>query len=179
MLASLRGLDELMTYVWEKAVTTDVRNRASEATDAYVARLTSPPPELSAAVAERARTREPYADWTFALVAKGSYLQRGDLRGLRWLAGKLLHYGPLPAAEMRHWRAGAEPRWKWRAADAIFPPSEGEKQPSQRAAYEKHLRGRDVVGTVLMTDPLIETEYLFYRLLRDSDEEQEIKWDGT
>lgn len=179
MLAWLRGLDELMNYVWEKAVTAAVRKGASQATDDYVARLTSPPPELSAAVAERARAGEPYADWTFALVAKEAYLQRGELRALRWLAGKLLHYGPLPAAELRHWRAGAEPRWKWRAAEAIFPLSDGEKRPSQRAVYEKHLRGRDIVGTVLMADALVETEYLFYRLLRDSDEEEGIEWAGT
>jgi hypothetical protein len=30
-----------------------------------------------------------------------------------------------------------------------------------------------------MPDALVETEYLFYRLLRDSDEEEGIEWGGT
>ncbi len=141
MLAWLRGLDELTAYVWEKAVTHLVRQRASQATDEYVAGLTSPPAELTEAAARRNHTGEAHSDWTLALVPKGQYLQRGELHGLRWLAGKLLHYGPLPVAELRHWRIGAEPRWKWRAADAVVPPTEKEQRPKQRDSYESYLCG--------------------------------------
>jgi hypothetical protein len=178
MLARLRGLDELIAYVWKQAVTPAVRQRASQATDECVARLTSPPAELTEAAAQRSHTGEPHSGWTLALVPTGQYLQRGELHGLRWLAGKLLHYGPLPVAELRHWRMGAEPRWKWRAADAILPPTKKEQRPTQRDSYERYLCGRDIVGTVLMADVLIEIEHLFGRLLRESDEEERLDSEG-
>jgi hypothetical protein len=178
-LAWIRGLDELMTYIWRNAVTPAGREIASLATDDHLGRLQTPPRELIPATTKRERDGKAYADWTYALIAKGAHLSRNELQGMRWLAGKLLHFGPLPAAELRHWRAGAEPRWKWRAADRLFPPPMKEQQPEQRAAYEQHLRGRDVVGTVSMIDTLIEAEYLFYRLLRNSDEEQGLEWKGT
>lgn len=180
MMAWLRGLDELMTHIWQHVLTAAVRERASQATDESLGRRKEAPPrELIEEITARERDGNPYEDWTFALLAKGAYLSRNELQGLRWLAGKLLHFGPLPAAELRHWRAGAGPRWKWRAADELFPSTLGEQRPSQRAAYEKHLRGRDIVGTVSLITTLIEAEYLFYRLLRDSDEEQGLTWAGT
>ncbi|MEA2898693.1 MAG: hypothetical protein QOJ84_4308, partial [Bradyrhizobium sp.] len=88
-----------------------------------------------------------------------------------WLAGKLLHHGPLPIAELRHWRAGAEPRWKFRSAEEIFPAFLGERSPPQRALYEDCLAGKDVLGSLNVTGALIETEFLFLRLLRESSEE--------
>lgn len=180
MMAWLRGLDELMTHIWQQVLTAAVRERASQATDACLDRRKEPaPPSLTAEIAARADSGNPYKDWTLALIAKGAYLNRNELQGLRWLAGKLLHFGPLPAAELRHWRAGAGPRWKWRAADELFPSTLEEQQPNQRAAYEKHLRGRDIIGTVSLITTLIEAEYLFYRLLRDSDEEERLAWGGT
>jgi hypothetical protein len=93
-------------------------------------------------------------------------LPRVELLGLRWLAGKMLHFGPLPAVELRHWREGAEPRWKWRASDEIFDPREPEIRRSQRPAYDQALAGRDVLGTFNLTMVLIETEHLFFRLIR-------------
>ena len=180
MMAWLRGLDELMSHIWQHVLTAAVRERASEATDESLGQRKEPPPrELGAEITARERNGKPYEDWTFALLAKGAYLNRNELQGLRWLAGKLLHFGPLPAAELRHWRAGAGPRWKWRAADELFPSTLEEQRPNQRAAYEKHLRGQDIVGTVSLITTLIEAEYLFYRLLRDSDEEEGLTWAGT
>jgi hypothetical protein len=175
MLAWLRGFDELMTYVWQKALAPAVRQRASHAADEYLARLTSPPAELTVAAAQRDHTGGAYSDWTLAVVPTGQYLHRGELQGLRWLAGKLLHYGPLPVAELRHWRIGAEPRWKWRSAEEILPPTEKEQRRKQRELYERYLRGRDVVGTILMADVLIEIEHLFGRLLRESDEQERLQ----
>jgi hypothetical protein len=180
MTAWLRGLDELMSHIWQHALTVAVRERASQATDESLNQRKEPPPgELVAEITARERNGNPYKDWTFALLAKGAYLSRDELQGLRWLAGKLLHFGPLPAAELRHWRAGAGPRWKWRAADELFPLTLEEQRPTQRAAYEKHLRGQDIVGTVSFITTLIEAEFLFYRLLRDSDEEEGLTWAGT
>jgi len=180
MMAWLRGLDELMTHVWQDVLIPDVRERSSQATDEFLNRRKEPlPQELTTEITARERDGSPYKDWTFALLAKGAYLSRSELQGLRWLAGKLLHFGPLPAAELRHWRAGAGPRWKWRAADELFPPTLKEERPNQRTAYEQHLRGRDIVGTVSLITTLIEAEYLFYRLLRDSDEGEGLTWAGT
>lgn len=175
MMAWLRGFDELAKEIWWKAVTPAVRREASDRTDEYLERLTSPPDELALALSMRQDTGKAYSDWTLALVAKGKYLSRDELQGFRWLAGKLLHLGPLPMAEMRHWRAGEEPRWKWRPADQIAPPNK-ERHPDQRAAYERCVSGRDIVGTVSMIDALIEAEYLFYQLLRDSNEEEGLEW---
>jgi hypothetical protein len=180
MMAWLRGFDELMTHIWQHVLTAAIRERASQATDESLGRRKEPPPsELIAEITARERNGTPFEDWTFALLAKGAYLSRNELQGLRWLAGKLLHFGPLPAAELRHWRAGAGPRWKWRAADEIFTSTLEEQRPNQRVAYEKYLRGQDIAGTVSLITTLIEAEYLFYRLLRDSDEEQGLTWAGT
>lgn len=52
------------------------------------------------------------------------------------------------------------------------PPTENEQRPKQRAYYERHLSGRDVLGTVVLSDILIEAEHLFGRLLRESDNEE-------
>lgn len=179
MLAWVRSLDEFLGYLWQGHVTESIREQASIAIDRRLERLTSIPADLLAAARIREADRKPYADWTFALISKGLLLERRQLRGLRWLAGKMLHFGPLPVAELRHSRAGARPDWVWRPADEIFPPTEPERQHSQRAAYEKHLRGRTITSTLSLTIILIETEFLIYRLLRDSDEDTGVTWGGT
>ncbi len=179
MLAWLRCLDELLCHLWRTHVAATVREQASTAVDRSLQRLTSAPADLLAASQTRETNGEPYADWTLVLIAKGLLLERRQLRGLRWLAGKMLHFGPLPVAELRHWRAGAEPKWVWRPAHEIVPPTEPEERSSQRAAYEKHLRGRTITSTLSPTIILIETELLFYRLLRDSDEDAGLPLGGT
>ena len=91
------------------------------------------------------------------------------MRGLRWLAGVLLHRRPLPTVEMKHWRQGEQPRWKWRATDDIVPPElrggERKRQKEDREAYEQLLQGRDVLGSLNLFQVLVEVEFLFMSLL--------------
>jgi hypothetical protein len=96
---------------------------------------------------------------------KHSYIPRAELQGWRWLAGKLLHHGPLSAVERQQWRAGEDPRWKWRTADDIFPPSRPEERHAQRAEYTRTLAGKDVVGSLNFFTPLRAVESLFLPLL--------------
>lgn len=109
-LAWLRALDEVMVQLWQQFLPEQVREDVSRRVDAFLER-----PNVSAGFMdeqreERQRTGSAYRDWTIALLVEGTALPRQELAGLRWLAGKMLHFGPLPATELRHWRAGEEPR---------------------------------------------------------------------
>lgn len=167
----LRALDDLMqNVVWERHLTRAVRKRISEEVDRSLAR----PGVAKSALADAAGNRHSdgsYQYWTDALLSRGVWLPRRDMQAFRWLAGKLLHHGPLSAVELHHWRSGEKPRWKWRPADAIFPPPLHEERPKQRQAYSERLAGRDVAGTIELARVLVETEHLFFRLLRESEEE--------
>jgi hypothetical protein len=166
-----RALDELMQRVWDHWLTPAVREQASLDVDATLTR-----PSISrgvvAEVGAARRIGHPYPSWTHALVAKGVWLPPAELRAFRWLAGKLLHHGPLSVVELRHWRAGEQPRWKWRAADSIYPRPLPEEREGQRTVYDQLLAGRDVVGSLLPVEALIEMEHLFFGLLRDSEAEE-------
>ena len=168
-LAWLRTLDYVLKDVWDERLPVGVREMASQQVDLFLARSPTATAMFSAARAQRARTGNPYTDWVVILLSSGTTIPRAELQGLRWLGSKMLHDGPLPAAELLPWRAGAAPRWKWRRSDSIFPPKFGEKRPSQRAAYDKCLAGRDVEGSLNLTGSLIEMEHYFLRLLREAD----------
>lgn len=178
VLSWVRALDEVMTYAWNEHLSSEVREAASRSADAFIARQGKGPSAVIQAFAVRQRARQPYPDWTLVLVGRGVYIARAELQGLRWLASKLLHFGPLPAMELRHWRAGEPPRWKWRRADDIFPRLMKEQQESQRADYDEHLAGRDVIGSLNLATVLIETEHLFFRLLREAEAGREITRSG-
>jgi hypothetical protein len=169
----LRALDDLMqNVVWQQQLTDVVRERISLEVDERLAAPGVAAQVLAEAAANR-RVGQPYTYWTHALLSKGVWLPRSELKAFRWLAGKLLHHGPLSVVELRHWRVGQKPRWVWRAADAIFPPSLKEEREEQRNAYTDFLAGRDVAGSLNLTTALIEMEFLFFRLLRESHEEED------
>jgi hypothetical protein len=162
----VRALDYLMTSIWRDRISNQDRERISQAVDAALARPGVASGIIGDAQSRRTQTGEPYDDWTIALLSRGVFLPRRDLMAWRWLAGKLLHHGPLSAVERLPWRRGAEPRWKWRSADAIFPPALHEQRVTQRAAYNDSLAGRDVMGSTNFFHPLREMEFLFNPLLR-------------
>jgi hypothetical protein len=157
----VRALDYLMDSVWRNRVSDHDRERISQAVDATLTRPGVLPGIISDAQARRTQTGKPYEDWTIALLSKGVFLPRRDLMAWRWFAGKLLHHGPLSAVERLPWRQGAEPRWKWRSADAIFPPALREIRPAHRAAFSDSL-----AGSTSFFHPLHEMEFLFDPLLR-------------
>lgn len=121
--------------------------------------------------AKSQRTNSGYRDWTIGLVVMSSGVSREELRGVRWLAGKMLHFGPLPAVELKQWRPGAEPRWKWRASPEIYPRSRArsERKSEDRQAYDRYLAGRDLVGTFNLFDALHATEFLARELTRQEE----------
>ena len=161
----LRAVDELLDRVWRLHVSRADREAVSVKVDQWLSGPGMQPGLLAAEQAERQANGQPYADWLIALLSRGVYVEREEMRAFRWLAGKLLHHGPLSAVELQHWRAGEPARWKWRSADKIYPPALKEQQPTQRAAYNSRLAGRDVMGTLSFTTTLITAEYLFLPLL--------------
>jgi hypothetical protein len=83
---------------------------------------------------------------------------------MRWLAGKLLHFGPLPAAQLKQWREGEPPRWKWRQSKDIFPAKRSERKSHDRLAYDHYLADRDLIGTFNFVDALFAAEFLAWDL---------------
>jgi len=167
--AWLRTLDDMITAVWRRRISHADREAVSQQVDAAIARPGVQPGLIADASAKRRQTSEPYDDWTIALLVRSVYLPRDELRGLRWLAGVLLHRGPLSTVELRQWRAGEAPRWKWRVADDIVPltrrPGERNGDKEDRQAYERVIAGRDVLGSLNLFTVLVEMEHLFLSLL--------------
>jgi hypothetical protein len=95
-----------MNDAWQRDLPSSVREAASQRVDEYVARRPHLADAMGPVREQRRRTGEPYSDWTQLLIGKGLFVPRAKLKGLRWVAGKLLHFGPLPTIELRHWRRG-------------------------------------------------------------------------
>src|ERR1700743_2683090 len=89
---------------------------AASATAKQPERRRELPDFAKVAVDERRRSGDPYEEWTLLLRDAGFALWSGALGVLRWLAGKMLHYGPLPVVELRQANQGSQPRWSWRPA---------------------------------------------------------------
>lgn len=170
-LAWLRSLDDVLRFTWQKAVRMTVREAASQRIDQAISRRQELPSFVQDALVERRHGGLPYAEWTLLLLDRGLVLSPGDLQGLRWIAGKLLHFGPVPAVELVQLRAGAEPRWTWRRADLIFPDASRDRRLGQRRLYEAHIAGKTMLSKFKLTMMLIEMEHLFFRLIRESSEE--------
>ena len=170
-LAWLRALDDAMAHFWRR-LPASLREQVSVEVDTMLDK-----PSVSAGSAEKLREQRdrdglPYSDWSMCLISKGLMLPREELEGFRWLAGKLLHFGPLPATELRQWREGEEPRWKWRQPDDIFPG--GRRTDEGRDQYKAHVAGRDVIGTFNLVTVLIELEYLTGGLARRARAESDL-----
>jgi hypothetical protein len=169
-LAWLRALDDVMKFTWQEFLPTTVRETASKEIDAAVARRSALPDFARDADSERRKTGEPYLEWTLLLLDRGLALSPGDFQGLRWLAGKMLHYGPLPAVELRQIYEGAPPRWTWRSADEIYPDVTRDRRPGQRRLYEAHIAAESMLSKFGLTMMLIEMEHLFFGLIRKTEE---------
>lgn len=157
----IRALDDAMNHLW-RGVSDELRADITARIDAALKR-----PGWNSnfvAWAESERGDAGYDDWTLGLLVRSTGLPREDLRGMRWLAGKLLHFGPLPAVQLEQWREGVSPRWKWRASKEIFPAKRGERKSHDRLAYDRYLAGHDLVGTFNFFDALLATEFLAWDL---------------
>jgi hypothetical protein len=170
-LAWLRVLDEVLDWAWRHAVEPGLREAESRRVDDVLQKRRTLPDFAQEAASQRQNSGSPYQEWTLLLLDRGLALSPGDLGGLRWLAGKMLHYGPLPVVELRQSNQGSPPRWTWRPANKIFPPIPDERSRRQKEFYEAHLAGRTMLFKFKLTFMLIEMEILFFGLLRKSSQE--------
>jgi hypothetical protein len=169
-LAWLRVLDEVLQFTWRRVVDPEHREAESRRID-HALRARRKLPDFAGEAAEKRRlNRSPYEEWTLLLIDRGLALSPGDLEGLRWLAGKMLHYGPLPVVELRQRIQGSPPHWTWRPATEIFPPVARERNARRRGLYEAHLAGRTMLSSFKLTFMLIEMEHLFFGLIRRSSQ---------
>jgi hypothetical protein len=95
-MAWIRALDDVLTYTWKREIHPAARESASRDIDAAIARRTEVPPFVREALAERGCSGEPYADWPLLLLDRALAVSPEQLHGLRWLAGKMLRFGPFP-----------------------------------------------------------------------------------
>ncbi|HEY3492024.1 MAG TPA: hypothetical protein VGK43_03670, partial [Solirubrobacterales bacterium] len=160
----------VLTYTWKREIHPAVRESASRDIDAAIARRTEMPSFVREAHVERGRSGEPYADWPLLLLDRALAVSPEQLQGLRWLAGKMLHFGPLPAVGLQQARAGSRPHWTWLAASEIFPDVAKDRRRDQRRAYEATLSGKPMMQTFRLTMMLIEMEHLFFGMVRRSIE---------
>jgi hypothetical protein len=167
MMGWLRTLDELGALIWSEKLTTIQRESAARDADRFISSPEAAPGLVSGEYAARQANGQPYRDWTIALLGAhiGGWIPREQLRGFRWLAGKVLHHGPLSAVELVQWRSGEPPRWKWRKADDIFPSSRPEQRPGQRQDYDTEIAGKDVLGLLRFNELAFGVEQLFLPLL--------------
>jgi hypothetical protein len=170
----IRLIDDVLDEAW-RATDQAAREAASQRTDRWLARLLAAEPERAetsvalCAYAQRQSDGEPYMDWATAAIGYGAQTGEEEFDAFRWLAGKLLHLAPRPVVELAQWRPGVEPRWKWRAAEMILPVSqEKQRHHANRAAYERYLAGRDVLGSLDLTMTLVESEHMFVGLRRSA-----------
>jgi hypothetical protein len=160
-LGWIRALDDAMNHIW-RAHPQPAFDEVTAQIDGVLERPGWNPSFVAWAKGKRSSVG--YEDWTIGLLVRSAGLPREELRGLRWLAGKMLHFGPLPAVELRQWRVGEAPRWKWREPSAIFPESRRERGSAERSAYERYLAGRDLIGTFNLFDALLAAEFLAWDL---------------
>jgi hypothetical protein len=178
-LAWLRVLDEVLRFTWRRVVDPELREAESQRIDAGLAARRELPDFAEEAFAGRERTGAPYVEWTLLLIDRGLAFSPADLQGLRWVAGKMLHYGPLPVLELRQRNQGGPPHWTWRQAQVIFPPASRERSARQRGFYEDHLAGRTMLSSFNLTFMLIEMELLFFGLIRKSSNDGALgRWDS-
>lgn len=167
LMGWLRAVDEQGKLIWSEKLTSRERESASQAADRFISSPDARQALVSMKYQARQKDGKPYREWTIALLGVniGAWMPRDELRGFRWLAGKMLHHGPLSAVELNSWRAGEPPRWKWRSTDDIFPPSRREQQATQRQAYDREIAGRDVLGGLRFNELAAGVERLFVPFL--------------
>lgn len=173
-LAWIRAFDELLAYTWTRKLSRATREEACARAERSISRYAEDSHDLLITEEERDRRDKgrPYHDWTVALLAGGTPMPRRDLDALRWLAGKMLHHGPLPAVHLEQREPGYAPYWVWRAPDEICPPTEKESRPDQRAAYMQ-LAGRPLGQSLHTGQMAMKAEIQFLGMLA-RDREQRV-----
>lgn len=145
------------------AAVSDAIARAEAQAKARGVAYSEPPAAIFDAYRQRLRTGESYPYWSQALAIKLQDLDPRFLRGMHWVRGKFFHRGVLHAVDLRQWRPGAEPRWKWLPSAVVEHASHG-RDRERRADYDAVVAGKDVLGSMRLNGVLLDTVWLFTRL---------------
>ncbi|MGA9760969.1 MAG: hypothetical protein WBQ14_00895 [Gaiellaceae bacterium] len=114
----------------------------------------------------RQQDGKPYAHWAYLAGIGRNDLDPRFIRGLRWIRGKFTHIGVIDATDLRQWREGAEPRWKWRPVSEISIKSRSGPEEDQDA-YDAAVAGKDVIGSLNIAGPLWDVVQLLSQILVD------------
>ncbi len=145
------ALDRALLTLW-RSLPEETREQASGRTDERARSAiahnsaTSPgyePTEDGAfsAYLRRLDDGEPYRHWGEVML--GGMFQQRFFRAVSWVRGQLVHAATAAPMDLRQFRPGAEPRWKWRESEAF---ARGRAADADRRAYDRELAGRDVLG---------------------------------
>jgi hypothetical protein len=172
-------LDRVLDEIWKRRLTPGTREAVSQEVDEAIAdairnnaaslgaKWVEPTTGVFGAYRRRGRDGRPYPSWSLAMGRMKLDLDPDFFRGLKWLRGQLVHRGVIRAVDLRQWRPGAEPRWKWKPANAIPHQTSGYERDNLRA-YDAAVAGRDVLGSLSLVNELHEAATLFGRLLGET-----------
>jgi hypothetical protein len=146
------ALDSALDLLWRRMLSEDVREEASKQTDEKARRAvkhneggslkfnvdTDP---AFAGYVERLKDQRPYSHWGQVMLA--GVFQAQFFLAIGWIRGQLIHAATAAPLELRQFRPGAAPRWKWRVSEEFF---RGRSSDPGRDAYERLLAGNDVIG---------------------------------
>src|SRR5439155_7884446 len=110
----------------------------------------------------RSKDGQPYRHWSEVMLA--GVFQEHFFQAIGWVRGQLVHAATSAPMDLRQYRAGAEPRWKWReSADW----ARGRVDDAGRRTYDQVLATHDVVGLLgHLTSLFVEARYLLPRSAR-------------
>jgi hypothetical protein len=170
------ALDSSLNLLWKRMLPAEVREEASKQTDERARRAAKHNEESSlkfnldtdyafSGYVERLKDRRPYSHWGEVMLS-GVFQARFFL-AIGWVRGQLIHGATAAPLELRQFRPGAAPRWKWRASDEF---SRGRASDLGKEAYERLLAGHDVIGLLgHLTDVFHEAGMYLRKLLRSSE----------
>jgi hypothetical protein len=170
------ALDSSLNLLWKRMLPEEVREEASKKTDERAQRAAkhnaeSPltfhldtDPAFAGYVA-RLKDHRPYSHWGEVMLS--GIFQAQFFLAIGWVRGQLIHAATAAPLEMRQFRPGAEPRWKWRASEEFF---RGRASDSGKKAYEHLLAGNDVIGLLShLIDVFHEAGMYLRKLLRSTE----------
>lgn len=167
------AMDSSLGVLW-RSLPTEVREQASRQTDNRARKaaehnaasplkfdLNTDP--AFAGYVRRSNDHEPYKHWGELMLAGVFQAQFFD--AIAWVRGQLIHAATSAPMDLRQFRPGAEPRWKWRESNLF---SRGRSNDAGRRVYDRLLAGRDVVGLLgHLTDIFFEAGMRLRRYLRE------------
>ncbi|MGI9090898.1 MAG: hypothetical protein ACR2GG_07335 [Gemmatimonadaceae bacterium] len=145
------AMDNALTLQW-RSLPEDVREAASRETDerargaaehnaAGMLPFDVDTDPAFVGYVRRLRDQQPYTHWSEVMLA--GIFQAKFFASLAWVRGQLIHAATSAPMDLRQFRPGAEPRWKWRNSDDF---ARGRQNDSGRRAYDELLAGHDVLG---------------------------------